>query len=60
MKQRLTARPAASASQTWPSKGLPRWEQLSSQERQAIMIALTTMMVKRLANEGGGKERGGE
>jgi hypothetical protein len=57
MKQRPTTRPAASASQTWPGKGLPRWEQLSSQERQAIMIALTTMMVKRLSDRGGGKER---
>jgi uncharacterized membrane protein YhdT len=60
MEQRPTTRPAASASQTRPSKGLPRWEQLSCKERQAIMIALTTMMVKRLSGRGSGKEQDGE
>ena len=59
MKQRPTTRPATSASQTRPSQGLPRWEKLSSKERQAVMIALTTMMVKRLSGRGG-KERDDE
>ncbi len=50
MKQRPTT-------QTKPNKGLPRWEKLSSKERQAIMITLTAMMVKWLSDRGGGKER---
>jgi predicted Fe-S protein YdhL (DUF1289 family) len=60
MKQRPATRAAASATQTRPSKGLPCWEKLSSKERQAIMIALTTMMVKRLSDRGRGKERDDE
>ena len=52
MKQRPTTQAAKSPNQT-----LPRWENLSSEARQAIMIALTTMMVKRLAGRSGGKER---
>ena len=60
MKHRATTQAAASASQTRPSQGLPRWEKLSSEARQAIMIALTTMMVKRLSGRGRGKERDDE
>jgi hypothetical protein len=39
-------------------RGIPCWEKLSSETRQAIMIALTTMMVKRLP--GRDKERDDE
>ncbi len=60
MKQRPTTQAAASASQTGSSKGIPRWEKLAFKERQAIMITLTTMMVKRLAGRGGEKEKDDE
>jgi len=48
MKPQPATRPTTSATQRQPSQGLPCWEKLSSETRQAIMIALTTMMVKRL------------
>jgi predicted Fe-S protein YdhL (DUF1289 family) len=58
MKQRPATQPEMPATQTQPSRGIPCWEKLSSETRQAIMIALTTMMVKRLP--GRDKERDDE
>lgn len=57
MQREATTQPLTSADQQQPRTGLPRWEQLSSAERQALMISLTSIMVKQLAGQGGGKEQ---
>jgi len=49
MQQPPTSPAVASASPRRPANGLPRWEQLSAQERRTLMIILSTMMVKQLA-----------
>lgn len=56
MQPQAPTQPLASAGQQQTRTGLPHWEQLTPTVRQALMISLTTIIVKHLAGQDAGKE----
>jgi hypothetical protein len=57
MKKSSKNQAAATTDQARPNKEVPRWEQIAAEHRQALIITLTEIMVKRLPGQskaGGG------